>query len=128
MQHKARGARHEGTDARILLPGQVVHPVGDQPLHQDMPGGVKANVVQPLAGGVVAQQLRRVGIGQAPQLQRLLGAELLAQRGQYLGIPAALLALQRFAQRRIGEKQVAVAQRLGLVKNGVRSPDHESAP
>ena len=128
MQHKARGARHEGTDARILLPGQIVHPIGDQALHQNMPGGVKANVVQPLASGVVAQQFRRVGVSQPPQLQRLLGTELLAQRGQYLGVPTALFTLQRFAQRRIGEKQVAVAQRLGLVKNGVRSPDHESAP
>ncbi|MNV93778.1 hypothetical protein D3C71_1885080 [compost metagenome] len=89
---------------------------------------MKTDVVQSLAGGIIAQQFRGIGIGQPPQLQRLLSAQLLAQRGQHVRIPTGLLTLNGFMQWRIGQEQITVAQRLRLIKNGVCIPDHWLAP
>ena len=124
MKQKAGGTRHKRAFAGILLPGEVMHPVRAQPLHQQVPGGMEAYVVQPGASGVIAQQLRWVTVGQASQLQRFGGPQLLANAGEQIAIPAGAFADHGFTQSGIGQKQIAVIQRGGLIKNGVRLPVH----
>ena len=82
MQHKAGGARDKGACAGILLPGKVMHPVCTQPLHQQVPGRVKPDIIKPGTGRIVAQQLRRITVRQSPELQRLRRPQLLADTGQ----------------------------------------------
>ena len=101
VKHKPRAAGDEGADAGILLPGQIVYPIGKQALHQQMPGWMKAHVVEPLPGGVEAQQLRRIGVGKPAKLQRLRGAQLLPDTGEQLGIPLGRLAVHRFTERNV---------------------------
>ena len=96
-----------------------MHAISAQPLHQQMPGGVKAQIVQPFAACVVAQQLRRKGVRQPSQLQRFAAAELLSDRGQQIQIPRGAIARHGFTQGRIGKKQVAVAEGKRLIENGM---------
>jgi len=124
MEQKAGGAGDKRAFAGILLPGEVMYPIRAQPLHQQVPGGMEAHVVQPGAGGVIAQQLRRIAVGQASQLQRFGCPQLLANAGEQIAIPAGAFADHCFTQSGIGQKQIAVIQRGGLIKNGVRLPVH----
>ena len=124
VEQKASGARDKRAFTGILLPGEIMHPVRAQPLHQQVPGGVEANVVQSGAGGVIAQQLRRVAVGQASQLQRFCGPQLLANAGEQIAIPAGAFTDHRFTQGGIRQEQIAVIQRGRLIKNGVRLPVH----
>ncbi len=124
MEQKAGGTGDKSAFAGPFLPGEVMHPVRAQPLHQQVPGGMEAHVVQPGAGGVIAQQLRRVTVGQASQLQRFGGPQLLAYAGEQIAIPASAFASHRFTQGGIRQEQIAVIQRGGLIKNSMRLPVH----
>ena len=55
MQHKPRGPGDKGAFTRFLFPCEVMYAVGTQSLHQQVPRRVKADVIQPLPGGVIAQ-------------------------------------------------------------------------
>lgn len=46
-----------------------MYPISAKPLHQQVPGGMKANVIQTLSLGIVTQQLRRMRVRQTTQLQ-----------------------------------------------------------
>ena len=79
---------------------------------------MEAHVVQPGAGGVIAQQLRRIAVGQASQLQRFGCPQLLTNAGEQIAIQPSAFADHGFTQSGIGQKQIAVIQRGGLIKNG----------
>ncbi|AFJ98069.1 hypothetical protein ES15_0496 [Cronobacter sakazakii ES15] len=66
MQDEARRAGHQRAFARRLKPRQIMNPVSEQPLHQQVPGRMKAHVVKTFAARVIAQQLWRIGVRQSP--------------------------------------------------------------
>ena len=108
MKHKTRGPGDERSFPRLLLPRQVVHPVGAKPLHQKMPCRMKADVIQPRSRGVITQQLRRINVRQPAQLQRLRRTQLLSDAGKKIHIPLSPFARYRIAQGAIREEKVAV--------------------
>ncbi len=128
VQHKARRAGNKSAGKGLRLPRQIMHPVSAQPLHQQVPGRMKAHVVQPRSAGIVAQQLGRVDVGEPPELQRLCGSQLLADACQQIGIPTRALALHGFAQCGIGKEKITVAERHRLVEDGVGLPGHGVSP
>ena len=127
MEHEAGAARDKRSGARLLFPRQVMHAVAAQSLHQKVPGRVEAHIIQPLAGAAVAQQFRWIGICQPTEFKRFCRAELLADAGEQFCIPRRALAHHCVVERAVRQKQVAVMQGNGLVKNGVRLPAHALA-
>ncbi len=124
MQDKACRPGHKCAFAHLLFPRQVMHPVGAQTLHQQVPRGMKAHIVQPGSAGVKAQQFRWIDVGKAAQFQRFCRTQLLADTGEQLGVPVRAFTADRFAQGTIGKKKVAVGEWRRLIKNSVRLPVH----
>ena len=64
VENKARGARHHGAIEHVGLPAEIMQSAGADALHQQVPRGMKTDLVDAYAARVVAQQLRRRGVGQ----------------------------------------------------------------
>lgn len=104
---------------RPALPGDRMIAGGDGIAHETVPGGVKAQLVQPPAAAVEQHKLGRVAVGIARRPRHLGPAQKRAVTGRPLGLPAA--GLQHGAQGRIVAPQVAVAGRGRLVQHLMRA-------
>ena len=78
VQNKACSARYAGLFTHRRLPAEIVQTTGADALHQQVPGRMKANLIQAHATGIVAQQFRRFSVGESAQFQRLGAAQLAA--------------------------------------------------
>jgi hypothetical protein len=63
---------------------------------------METNIVKTRSRCVIAQQFRRIAVGQAPQLQRFGRPQLLANARQQIAIPARAFADDGFTQGGIG--------------------------
>ena len=77
---------------------------------------MELDLVDAVAGGVVAARDRRVGMGQPGQRLGIMGARPPAQRRQPVMRPARALALQRLGQAAVGAEDIVIGQRRRLVQ------------
>ena len=112
--HEGRCAGDVGAGLR-LAPGEGVELVRDAEPHQLVPGGVELGLVDPVAVAVVGAELRRVLVGEPPELDHVGAAGDLADRRDLLDGPVGALPADCLTHHRVGGEDVVVGQRRGLV-------------
>lgn len=85
-------------------PGEIVNAILDAQAHQIMPGGVKLDLITPIAVTIVSMEHGRIFIGEDAPTHRLGSSEFAAELRNLCTRPACAFASHAFAQGAVGSK------------------------
>ena len=113
-------AHHFGSAAgglAVRRPGRVVHAGMGAARHQFVIGGMKLDLVAPVAAGIEGPQFWRVLVGDAAARRHRGRSPVLAEFGQFLRGRRPAIGRDRFHQRPVRRVQIDVLERRRLVEH-----------